>query len=77
MAENELPKKAIPDVAKYRKSDVIFANGMSRNRVMEDPELRKLYEEDVIEKIEAETKKSTGQKMRDLLEKRRKNGRKI
>ncbi len=59
MAENELPRKAIPDVAKYRKSDVIFANGMSRNRVMADPELRKLYYEDVIARLEAETKAET------------------
>ena len=57
MAENELPRKAKP--AARAKSDVIFANGMSRNRVMADPELRKLYYEDVIARLEAETKAET------------------
>ena len=67
-----IPKKRIEPM----KHDVILANGMSRNQVMEDPELRKLYYESITENIEAKRKKTDQEKLREVLDKRKNNGRK-
>ena len=61
---------------KPMKNDVILANGMSRNQVMKDPELRKLYYESITENIEAKRKKTDQEKLREVLDKRKNNGRK-
>ena len=67
----------IPDKrVKPMKNDVILANGMSRNQVMEDPELRKLYYKSITENIEAKKKKTDQEKLREVLDKRKNNGRK-
>ena len=58
------------------RNDIMFANGMSRNQVMKDPELRKLYNENLREIVEAKNKKTSQQKLRELLDKRSNNGRK-
>ena len=49
---------------------------MSRNQVKKDPELRKLYNENLREIVEAKNKKTSQQKLRELLDKRSNNGRK-
>ena len=49
---------------------------MSRNQVMKDPELRKLYYESITENIEAKRKKTDQEKLREVLDKRKNNGRK-
>ena len=67
-----IPNTPIPEV----RSDIMFANGMSRNQVKKDPELRKLYNENLREIVEAKNKKTSQQKLRELLDKRSNNGRK-
>lgn len=58
------------------RSDIMFANGMSRNQVMKDPELRKLYNESLREAVETKNKRTDQEKLRELLDKRNNNGRK-
>jgi len=72
IGEPNIPKKRMEPM----KNDVILANGMSRNQVMKDPELRKLYYESITENIEAKKKKTDQEKLREVLDKRKNNGRK-
>ena len=67
-----IPDTPLPDI----RSDIMFANGMSRNQVMKDPELRKLYNESLREAVETKNKRTDQEKLRELLDKRNNNGRK-